>query len=65
MAKLRFVQTRGTGARFEFNKRRGSIVLVERSDGIEVRYVAENAWVSLSSFTCSMCVLTWTPTATA
>jgi hypothetical protein len=48
MSELRFIQTRGTGARFEFNKRDGSIVLVERSEGILVRRVEADAWVSLS-----------------
>ena len=48
MAKLRFIQTRGTGARFTFNKRDGSIVLVERSDGLEVRYVKADAWAVLA-----------------
>ena len=48
MSELRFIQTRGTGAGFEFNKRDGSIVLFERSPGIQVRYVEADAWVALS-----------------
>lgn len=47
MAELRFVQTRGTGARFEFNKRDGSVVLVEWSEGIQVRRVEADAWVAI------------------
>ena len=47
MAALRFVQTRGTGARFSFNKLEGRILLAERSDGLDVRYVAADAWASL------------------
>ena len=48
MAELRIVQTRGTGARFEFNKRDGSIVLVEATEGLQVRYVENDAWAVLS-----------------
>ncbi|MDQ4020068.1 MAG: protein-arginine deiminase [Actinomycetota bacterium] len=48
MAELSFVQTRGTGARFEFNKRDGHIVLVEGSEGLQVRYVKADSWVTLS-----------------
>jgi protein-arginine deiminase len=48
MAELRFVQTRGTGARFEFSKRDGSIVLVERSEGLQVRRVEADAWVVMT-----------------
>lgn len=48
MAELRFIQTRGTGARFTFNKRDGSILLVERSEGMQVRYVEANAWAVLA-----------------
>jgi len=47
MAELRFVQTRGTGARFEFNKREGSVLLVSRTEGLEVRYVEDDAWTVL------------------
>lgn len=48
MAELRFVQTRYTAARFTFNKLDGGIVLVERSDGVEVRYVDGDAWTELA-----------------
>ena len=44
MAELRIVQTRGTGARFDFNKRDGSIVLSEATKGLQVRYVENDAW---------------------
>jgi protein-arginine deiminase len=47
MADLRFVQTRGTGARFEFNKREGSVLLVSRTEGLEVRYIEDDAWTVL------------------
>ncbi len=49
MADLRFVQTRATAARFTFNKRDGRIVLAERSDGVEVRYVEADAWTQLAA----------------
>ena len=48
MAELRFVQTRGTGARFEFNKRDGRILLVQRSEGFQLRFVENDQWVALS-----------------
>ena len=48
MAELRFVQTGGTGARFQFNKRHGRVVLVEQSEGVQVRYVEADAWVALA-----------------
>ena len=48
MADLRFVQTRSTAARLTFNKLDGSIALVERSDGLEVRYVGDDAWKELA-----------------
>lgn len=47
MADLRFVQTRGTGARFEFNKREGRVLLVSRTEGLEVRYIEDDAWTVL------------------
>ncbi len=47
-ASLTFVQTRGTGARFVFNKLSGSIALAEKSERIEVRYVRDEAWYALS-----------------
>lgn len=48
MANLRFGQTRGTGARFTFSKRDGRILLVERSERLEARYVDADAWATLS-----------------
>ena len=48
MAALRFIQTRGTGARFNFNKRDGRVLLAERSEGLAVRYIKADAWAALA-----------------
>lgn len=48
MGSLTFVQTRGTAARFVFNKLSGSVVVAEKSEKIEVRCVRDEAWSALS-----------------
>ncbi|MDQ4090295.1 MAG: protein-arginine deiminase [Actinomycetota bacterium] len=48
MDPLSFVQTRGTGARFNFNKPSGAVVVVEKSEHVDVRCVRDEDWYSVS-----------------
>lgn len=48
MASMTFVQTRGTPARFTFNRLSGFIRLVEASEGITVRSVRGETWRPLA-----------------
>jgi hypothetical protein len=48
MVPLRFVQTRGTPARFNFNRGSGAVLLAESSGTIEVRCVQDDAWYPMA-----------------
>lgn len=49
MATTTFVQTRGTPARFTFNRRTGAIRLAEVSPGVAVRYISDEDWRPLAA----------------
>ncbi len=48
MEDFAFVQTRGTDARFNFNKTSGFVVLAEKSEHIDVRCIRDDDWYYLS-----------------